>query len=89
MEDKLRWKTNFGGRQGELIHYNLGVGRERIIGPIVQHSFCKRNKTNEAKKIKNDDRNNKDEPTACTHSAPHSAVWHFFRYNSFTYTLKV
>ena len=26
------------------------------------------------KKMKKDDLKNKDEPTACTHSAPHSAV---------------
>ena len=27
---------------------------------------------------KNDDLKNKEEPTSCTHSAPHSAVRHFF-----------
>ena len=35
-------------------------------------------KKNEMKKInENDDFKNKDEPTACTQSAPHSPVWHF------------
>ena len=35
-------------------------------------------KKNEQKIFKNDDLKNEDEPTTCTHSAPHSTVQYFF-----------
>ena len=35
-------------------------------------------KKNEKQKNKNDDLKNKDEPTACTYFAAHSALRHYF-----------